>query len=109
MDGLSRSVQPSYGHRIILKRQPNGVALPGFTWQVLTAGESALQAKSEGFKAGIHTAQDLLDAQRDWFRARRDYTQARHAYVVNRLRLKQAAGTLSENDVMQINSWLQSP
>ncbi len=76
--------------------------------QVLSAGENALQGKSEGFKAGIHTAQDLLDAQRDWFRARRDYTQARHAYVINRLRLKQAAGMLSENDMVEINGWLRA-
>ena len=32
---------------------------------------------------------------------------ARYDYPLNLLRLKQAAGTLSETDLAQINAWLQ--
>lgn len=75
--------------------------------QAVVASESALQAKAEGFEAGINTSLDVLDASRDLFRAKRDYAQSRYGYLLNLLRLKQAAGTLSEEDVGQVNGWLQ--
>ncbi len=36
----------------------------------------------------------------------RDLASARYDYRLNPLRLKQAAGTLSETDLAQINAWL---
>ena len=75
--------------------------------QAVTASESALNAKTEGFAAGINTNLDVLDASRDLFRAKRDLAGARYDYLLNLLRLKQAAGTLSETDLVQINGWLQ--
>jgi outer membrane protein len=75
--------------------------------QAVTASESALAAKTEGFAAGVNTNLEVLDASRDLFRAKRDLAGARYDYLLNLLRLKQAAGTLSENDLAQINGWLQ--
>ena len=75
--------------------------------QSVVAGESALNAKTEGFAAGVNTNIDVLDASRDLYRAKRDLSSARYGYLLNLLRLKQAAGTLSENDLAQINGWLQ--
>lgn len=75
--------------------------------QAVVASESALAAKTEGFAAGINTNIDVLDASRDLYRAKRDLASARYDYLVNLLRLKQAAGILSENDLVQINGWLQ--
>jgi len=49
----------------------------------------------------------MLDANRDLYRARRDLAPARYDYRLNLLRLKQAAGTLNETDLAQINGWLQ--
>jgi hypothetical protein len=43
----------------------------------------------------------VLDAQRDLYLAKRDYAQSRYDYLINRLRLKQAAGTLAETDLVQ--------
>ena len=40
---------------------------------------------------------------------KRDLASARYDYLLSMLRLKQAAGTLDENDVVQANGWLQSP
>ena len=77
--------------------------------QAVIASQSALDAKTEGFEAGINTNLDVLDAQRDLFRAKRDYLQARYGYIFNLLRLKKAAGILSEKDITQVNRWLQSP
>ena len=75
--------------------------------QAVVASESALNAKTEGFAAGINTNIDVLDASRDLYRAKRDLSSARYDYLLNLLRLKQAAGTLGENDLEQINGWLQ--
>ncbi|MBI3571310.1 MAG: TolC family protein [Gammaproteobacteria bacterium] len=75
--------------------------------QAVVAGESALNAKTEGFAAGVNTNIDVLDASRDLYRAKRDLSSARHEYLLNLLRLKQAAGTSGENDLAQINGWLQ--
>lgn len=75
--------------------------------QAVVAGESALNAKTEGFAAGINTNIDVLDASRDLYRAKRDLSSARYDYLLNMLRLKQAAGILGESDLVQINGWLQ--
>lgn len=74
--------------------------------QAVTAAGKAYDAKRQGFEAGINSNLDVLDAARDLFRARRDLAAARYEYVQNTLRLKQAVGTLNEEDLMQVNAWL---
>lgn len=76
--------------------------------QAVTASESALEAKIEGFEAGINPNLDVLDAQRDLFRTKRDHSVARHTYIFSLLRLKQAAGTLGSEDLVEVNGWLDS-
>ena len=75
--------------------------------QAVIASESALEAKTEGFDAGINTNLDVLDAQRDLFRAKRDLLVASYTYILNLLRLKRAAGIVSKNDLALINRWLR--
>ena len=74
--------------------------------EAVTAGESALQAKEEGFAAGLTTNIEVLDAQRDLFRAERNYLKARYDYVLQVLLLEQLAGQLNEEDVSRVNRWL---
>lgn len=74
--------------------------------QALVSSKSALQATEAGFEVGTRTIVDVLDAQRELFRAQRDVDRARYDYVLNSLRLKQAAGSLEEPDLRQINGWL---
>ena len=50
---------------------------------------------------------DVLNAQRDLFAAKRDLSVARYDYALDILRLKQAAGVLNEDDLAEINSWLE--
>ncbi len=75
--------------------------------QAVTASKSALEAKEEGFAAGLNTNLDVLDAQRDLFRAERDHLKARYDYILNRLRLKQVVGALRESDLRQASNWLE--
>jgi len=71
------------------------------------SAQSALEATEAGFEAGTRTLVDVLNSQRDLYRAKRDYAQSRYDYVLNTLSLLQAAGTLSEEDVVRVNTWLQ--
>ncbi len=75
--------------------------------QAVVASESALEAKREGFEAGLETNIDVLNAQRDLFRAKRDYLQARYDYILNWLRLKQAVGSLTDQDFQAATGWLE--
>ena len=84
-----------------------GVELVQALSQSVTAQQSALQAKEEGFKSGLFTLLPVLDAQRDLFLAKRDYAQARYDYLLYRLRLKQAVGTLSDADLTAIYAALE--
>lgn len=72
--------------------------------QSLNAAETAAEATQAGFEVGTRTAVDVLNAVRAVFRARRDYAGARYSYLQNTLALRQAAGTLSENDVKAISA-----
>ncbi|MGI9318866.1 MAG: TolC family outer membrane protein [bacterium] len=74
--------------------------------EAIIAGENALQAKEEGFSAGLTTNLDVLDAQRDLSSSRTDFLQAKYTYILALLRLEQATGDLGEEDILYINEWL---
>lgn len=85
----------------------SGVSLVKALRQSVVAQQSALDAKAEGHKSGLFTLSAVLDAQRDLYLAKRDYAQARYEYLLNRLKLKQAAGTLAEVDLAIVAAALQ--
>jgi len=74
--------------------------------QAVKSTVSAKEAIDAGFQVGTRTSVDVLNAERRVFEARRDLAFSRYDYIINRLALKQAAGTLSEADIELINSWL---
>jgi len=75
--------------------------------QALISNQAAHEATQAGFEVGTRTAIDVLTTLRDVFAAERDYARARYNYVINTLRLKQAAGTLSFEDGKAINAFIQ--
>ena len=75
--------------------------------QALKSAETGLSATQAGFNAGRRTALDIIVAERELLGAQRDYARARYDYLLDSLRLKQAAGSLSPQDLQQVNSWLQ--
>lgn len=74
--------------------------------RAVESNEKALQASEAGFEVGTRTTVDVLNARQELFRARTDYARTRYDYIVNVLRLKLAAGTLSDQDILEVNSWL---
>ena len=75
--------------------------------QAILSSEKALDASQAGFEVGTRTIVDVLDSQRELLRARRDHARSRYAYLLNTLRLKQAAGIVEEGDLNSINAMLQ--
>ncbi|MEE4172711.1 MAG: TolC family outer membrane protein [Xanthomonadales bacterium] len=75
--------------------------------QALISGESALEATQAGFEVGTRTIVDVLLAQQRFYGAARDNSLARHTYILNHLRLKLAAGLLTEQDLRQVNTILE--
>jgi len=70
------------------------------------SSESALEATEAGVEVGTRTMVDVLAEQRNLFRARRGYSRVRYDYILNGLKLKQAAGSLSQADVESVNRLL---
>lgn len=75
--------------------------------QAIVSAESALEATQVGAEVGTRNVVDVVLAQRTLFQARRDYANARYQYIINTLNLKQAAGVLSPQDVIDLNNWLE--
>lgn len=76
--------------------------------QNIISTRSALDATEAGYEVGTRNIVDVLDAQRRLYAAMRDYTNARYDYVINVLKLKLNAGTLSPADIFHFNKWLQA-
>ena len=74
--------------------------------QAVISAQSALNATEAGFEVGTRTIVDVLQSTRNLFEARRNLSGARYNYVIAILTLKQAAGNLSEQDLLAINQAL---
>ena len=72
--------------------------------QSVTSSRTALEATEAGFEVGTRTIVDVLDSQFALYRAITLYYQARYDYLMNYLRLKQAAGDLQIQDLELIDS-----
>lgn len=75
--------------------------------QAVESSRTALRATEAGFEVGTQTAVDVLQSQNLLRRSETAYSQSRYEYLLNILLLKQAAGTLDEDDITQVDGWLQ--
>ena len=69
--------------------------------QALNSSKTALEATQAGFEVGTRTAVDVLLSLRNVFASKRDYATAKYNYLLNMLKLRQAAGTITVNDLKQ--------
>ena len=71
--------------------------------QALRSAEVSYDSTKLGLEVGVRTNLDVLNQQQQVFQTRFNLAQSYYNFVISDLRLKQAAGTLSDVDVEQIN------
>jgi outer membrane protein len=75
--------------------------------KTVESSTSALKATEDAFLVGTRTMLNVLDAEKDLLTAQNEYTQAHYDYLLESLKLKQAAGNLSIEDVKYVNKFLE--
>ena len=70
------------------------------------SSQSALDSNKLGYQVGVRINIDVLNAQRQLYSTRRDLSRARYDTIMNGLRLKAAAGSLREADLVPVNALL---
>ena len=75
--------------------------------QSIISAQSALDATELGAEVGTRNIVEVLLARENLFRALRMYADARYNYVIDSLILKQIAGILTPQDIIELNEWLQ--
>jgi outer membrane protein len=75
--------------------------------QALESSRTALLATQAAEEVGQRTRVDVVNALNNVRRAETTYAGSRYEYLMNLLRLKQAAGSLSEADLAEIDGWLE--
>ena len=74
--------------------------------QAVASSRTALEATQAGFDVGTRTIVDVLNSQFALYAAITNYERSRYDYILNALRLKQAAGTLQVQDLEEIDQYL---
>ena len=70
------------------------------------SSQSALDANKLGYQVGVRINIDVLNAQSQLYQTKRDLAKARYDVLVGSLRLRQANGTLTVQDLMAIDAVL---
>jgi outer membrane protein len=70
------------------------------------SSQSALDANKLGYQVGVRINIDVLNAQSQLYQTKRDLAQARYNVLLGNLKLRQAAGTLTQDDMAAINALL---
>ena len=68
------------------------------------SSQSALDANRLGYQVGVRINIDVLNSQSQLFQTKRDLAQARYNVLLGQLKLRQANGTLTAEDLARLNS-----
>jgi len=72
------------------------------------SASTSLESNRMSLLAGVRTTIDVLNANQELQNVRARLLQARYDCLMNIVKLKASAGTLSGDDLLTINSWLQT-
>jgi outer membrane protein len=81
----------------------NGIAQVGALEQAKVSSQSALASNKLGYEVGVRINIDVLNAQQQLYSTERDLAIARYNTIANQLRLKAAVGSLTEQDLEEVN------
>ena len=74
--------------------------------QAVISASSALEATRVGYEVGTRNIVDLLQAEKNLYSAERNLSNAKYDYLITTLRLHLAAGTLTPENLIEINNLL---
>ena len=75
--------------------------------KALASAIKSREATESGFKRGVETVTDILNAQQEEFKAKRELSQAKYAYIKHRARFMRSVGMITEQNIQEVNNWLQ--
>jgi outer membrane protein len=100
--------------RALIKETSDSFLSSNASVRRISASEKALQSASKslaaaemGFKKGVQTVTNVLNAQQEQFKAKRELAQAKYAYIKNKARFMRSIGMITEQNILEVNSWLQ--
>ena len=70
------------------------------------SSQLSLKAAGLGYRSGVRTNLDVLNAQSQLFNTQRDLAKARYDIFIALLNLRKATGLLNADDLVQINRFL---
>lgn len=74
--------------------------------KAITSSQSALEATETGYEVGTRNVVDVLLAIQRLISSQFDYADSRYNYVINLMLLKQTSGGLIDEDLMELNQFL---
>lgn len=84
----------------------NGLSQISALKAAVLSGSKAYTGKQAGYKIGVNTNVDVLNAVQQLYTSQRDLVKARYDTLFQGLKLKAAAGQLTEADVYAVNDLL---
>ncbi|WP_434563051.1 TolC family outer membrane protein [Pseudomonas sp. Z4-20] len=75
--------------------------------QSIISGQKSVEANQVGVDIGSRNIADVLTAQRQLYAVVREYNNSRYDYILDNLKLKQAAGILSPEDLLALAAYLK--
>lgn len=75
--------------------------------KALESASKSREAMEQGFHYGVVTIGDVIKAQQDEFLAKKEFAQAKYSYIKNRIRFMHAIGSIAEENLQEINGWLE--
>lgn len=75
--------------------------------QSIKSSQTALEATEEGYKVGTRNVVDVLQAEQQLYASQLEYANARFDFVQNLVTFKQQLGTLSPDDINELDGWLE--
>lgn len=75
--------------------------------QAVKSNEIALTGTRKGFSSGFRSNVDVLNAQKILYDSKRNLSKSRYMFILNTVKLKEAAGVLTNADVDKISAWMR--
>ncbi len=76
--------------------------------KALESTRKSREAMERGYHYGVVTISDVIKAEQDEFSAKNDFAQTKYEYIKNRIRFMHAIGSIAEENLQEINSWLEA-